>query len=275
MQNITKIRDLIQIRRQLSGSTGLVTTMGFLHDGHLSLINTAQNQNDHVIVSIFVNPLQFGSQDDLQLYPRDIEHDIKLLKQANADIVFLPETDELYPSNYLTYVDVKDITNCLEGKSRPEHFNGVTTVLTKLFNIIQPDRAYFGQKDAQQVAVVKKMVEDLNFPLEIITCKTIREKSGLALSSRNVRLSTSEHKEAEILYKSLTAASELFNKGEINAVKIKSLMKKMIETTKGKIDYISMANPITLHEEDIIEKGTLVSLAVIFGKTRLIDNIIL
>lgn len=273
---ITKTIDEIKkLRGQLSGSVGFVPTMGYLHEGHLSLVKQAKTENDLVIVSVFVNPKQFGPHEDFQKYPRDIQRDLTFLESAKTDIVFLPSVEELYPQGYETYVNLENLPAKLEGEVRPGHFTGVATVLTKLFHIVLPDKAYFGQKDAQQVIVVKKMVTDLNFSTEIVVGETVRESDGLAMSSRNVFLSSSERKEAAILYQSLCVAKELITNGETHTKKIKEAMEKLIKTTSGKIDYISIADPRTLDEVETIKEGTLISLAVRFGTTRLIDNIII
>lgn len=272
---IKTISEMRQLQKSLQGSVGFIPTMGYLHEGHVSLVDLARRENDHVIVSIFVNPKQFNEKKDYQTYPQDIPRDIQLLQNAGVDYVFLPGVEELYPEGYETYVSVGGISTKLEGKSRPGHFDGVTTVVAKLFNIIQPTRSYFGQKDAQQVAVVKKMVVDLNLPIEIIVGKTIREKDGLAMSSRNVFLSDSERKQAPILYQSLCMAQELFMTGETSSKTIINKMQNLINTTSGKIDYISIADPQTLDEIDTIKQEALVSLAVRFEKARLIDNIFL
>ena len=269
------IHNMRKIRHSLKGNVGFVPTMGYLHDGHISLVKLAQEENDHVIVSIFVNQKQFGSNKDFQRYPRDTERDLDLLEKTKTDVVFLPEAEELYPAGYETYVSLGEITKKLEGAIRPGHFTGVVTVLSKLFNIIEPTKAYFGQKDAQQVIVVKKMVADLNIPIDIIVGETLREPDGLAMSSRSVFLNDSERKEAAVIYQSLCLAKELFAKEENNAGKIKSEMKNLIHGTKGVIDYISIANPQTFEETTIIENGALISISVRFGKTRLIDNIFL
>ncbi|HSW96796.1 MAG TPA: pantoate--beta-alanine ligase [Candidatus Saccharimonadales bacterium] len=275
MQITKTIKEIRTFRNSIQGTVGFVPTMGYLHKGHLSLIQLAKQENDHVIVSIFVNPKQFGPKEDFQTYPRDIKRDVALLRESKVNIIFSPSVDELYPSNYQTYVHVEKITKKLEGKSRPGHFIGVTTVVTKLFNIIQPTRVYFGQKDAQQVIVIKKMVKDLNIPIEVIIGETFREADGLAMSSRNVFLTDKERKEAGIIYKSLCLAKELFENGERNTIKIKNKMKNLIHATSGKIDYISIADTQTLKELAKIKTEALVSLAIHFGNTRLIDNVYL
>lgn len=275
MRIIKTVIDIVQIRKLLKGSIGFIPTMGCLHQGHISLVTKAKQENDHVIVSIFVNPTQFGPHDDYKKYPRDIERDLELLKKAHTDFVFLPQVEEMYPLGYETYIHVKNLANRLEGKSRPGHFDGVATIITKLFNIIRPTRAYFGQKDAQQVVVIKKMIADLNIPVKLVIGKTVRESDGLAMSSRNVYLNKKERQQAVVLYQSLLIAQKLFKEGIYESKKIKLAMKNLINTTSGIIDYISIADPQLLLELKRVKKGALVSLAVCFDKTRLIDNIIL
>lgn len=261
-------------RQNVFDTVGFIPTMGYLHDGHLSLIQKAKRENDRVVVSIFVNPKQFGPKENFTSYPRDTDRDLQFLKDAKADVVFLPELEEMYPAGFDSKVSVMGLSKKLEGKRRPGHFDGVATVVSKLFNIVQPQKAYFGQKDAQQVVIMKKMVSDLQFPLSIIVGETIREKDGLALSSRNVFLSEAESKQAAVLFQSLRLAQKLFSQGEHSALKIKNAMQKLINTTDGKIDYISIADPESLTEVSYLKKGTIVSLAVYYGKTRLIDNCI-
>jgi len=255
---------------------GLVPTMGYLHQGHISLVKQAKVENKTVIVSIFVNPTQFGPKEDLASYPRDIPHDLAMLEQAGIDAVFVPSVTEMYPNRYDTWVEVENLQKHLEGASRPTHFKGVTTIVAKLFNIVAPDKAYFGQKDAQQLLVIKKMVRDLNMNLEVFACPTIREPDGLAMSSRNVYLTPEQRKIAPVLYKSLQLARELYDYGERDADKIRAKMRSLIEKEpQGQIDYISIADTETLTELSMIKGEVLVSLAVILGKPRLIDNIVL
>lgn len=275
MKIIKNIAGLKKIRTNMKGTIGFIPTMGYLHEGHVSLVKRAKAENDHVVVSIFVNPKQFGPHEDFQKYPRDTERDLTFLESTQTDIVFLPSVDELYPDDFETYVSLNKITKRLEGAVRPSHFTGVATVLTKLFHIVQPTKSYFGQKDAQQVAVVKKMVSDLNFPTEIVVGETVREHDGLAMSSRNVFLSGTERKEACVLYQSLTLAKEMIEKDETVSEKIKTAMEQLIQTTSGKIDYISIADLQTLDEIEHINDKALISLAVRFGNTRLIDNIVI
>ena len=276
MNIVSTIAELREKRGTMSGTIGLVPTMGFLHAGHVSLVEKARSECDHVIVSIFVNPTQFSPSEDLESYPRDLEHDAQLLKDAGADLIWTPSSEIMYPQGFQTWVSVEDITKPLEGRFRPEHFRGVTTVVAKLFNITQPDRAYFGQKDAQQAAVIKRMILDLNFPIEMIVCPIVREADNLAMSSRNTYLTPEQRKGATILSKSLFAAQELFTQGERNG----AVLKKCVETTiasepLAKLQYVSCADALTLQEVSQIQGDVLISMAIYFGKTRLIDNIIL
>ena len=258
-------------------SIGFVPTMGSLHRGHMSLIKRAKQENDLVVVSIFVNPTQFAPGEDLESYPRDIEKDYNNSIEAGADIIFNPEVSEMYPEMSSTFVTVEgDMTRKLCGRTRPTHFKGVTTVVAKLFNIVKPNNAYFGQKDAQQVAVIEKMVRDLNFDVNIISCELIREKDGLAMSSRNIYLNEKERAEALILSKSLLEVKAMFLNGERNSNKLKEYILNQINTSDlAIIDYVEILDAKNLEDIDIIDKKTLVALAVKFGKTRLIDNIYL
>lgn len=273
-KTIKEVRDIIRKERNSGKTIGFVPTMGYLHGGHLSLVRKAKEETDFVVVSIFVNPLQFGPKEDFKEYPRNLNRDIKLLEEVKADLLFAPETEEMYPPGYKTYVEVTEITDVLCGASRPGHFKGVTTVVTKLFNIVKPDKAFFGQKDAQQVAVIKKMVKDLNMDIEIVPVPIVREEDGLAMSSRNVYLNPEERKAAPILYKSLQRAKELIEKGEKNSSTILKEMEEMIlKEPLAKIDYIEIVDGETLKRKDKIEGNVLIALAVKIGKTRLIDNI--
>jgi pantoate--beta-alanine ligase len=250
--------------------------MGALHAGHLSLVRRAKAENDHVGVSIFVNPTQFGPTEDLSKYPRPIERDLQLLSEAGVDLVWTPTPEIVYPIGFQTYIDVEKVTQSLEGERRPGHFRGVATVVAKLFNAFTPDRAYFGQKDAQQVVVIKRMARDLNFPIDIVVCPTQREPDGLALSSRNVYLNLEERQAATILYRSLSAAKTLFDTGQRHAPKLKEAMLATLATEPlANPDYVSAADPESLVELETITDGVLLSLAVRIGKTRLIDNILL
>lgn len=257
-------------------SWGLVPTMGYLHEGHLSLVRRARSENDRVAVSIFVNPTQFAPTEDLASYPRDLQRDLELLQAEDVDLVFNPENGLMYPPNFQTTVRVEKVTKPLEGKARPTHFEGVTTVVAKLFNIIQPTKAYFGQKDAQQTIVVKQMVADLNFNLELIICPTAREADGLAMSSRNARLTDEQRAAAPILYRALLNVASRIEAGEKRG---SVLCQHMVDTIKSeplaKLDYVSVADPKTLFEVEEVKDGVLLSLAVFFGDVRLIDNLLI
>lgn len=278
MKILNTIKDIkVETRkaRKNNKSVGFVPTMGFLHEGHLSLVKRAKEENDLVIVSIFVNPTQFGPGEDFESYPRDLERDSKLVESMGADIVFAPETSEMYPDGCSTYVGIEgDITKQLCGASRPGHFTGVTTVVSKLFNIVTPDRAYFGQKDAQQVAVIKKMVRDLHFDTEIVPCPIVREKDGLAMSSRNIYLNEDERRAAIILSKSLSNAEEVIKKGELDASKLSDFIINNINSEPlAEVDYVEIVNAKTLESIRKIKDDVLIALAVKIGKARLIDNI--
>ena len=276
MQVIETVAEMKQVRREIAGAVGFVPTMGYLHEGHLSLVRRARAENDAVGASIFVNPTQFGRGEDFARYPRDPERDLSLLQQAGTDFVFMPPVEEMYPTGYSTYVDVSGLTERLEGALRPGHFRGVTTVVAKLFNIVEPTRAYFGQKDAQQLLVIKKMAVDLNMNLEVIGCPTIREPDGLAMSSRNTYLNAEERRAGLVLFKSLALAQELWSKGERSADRIRREMTALIQREPlAEIDYVSVADPASLEELEHIAGPALVSMAVKVGKTRLIDNVVL
>lgn len=277
------VTDISSLKQQLNrfqarGETvGFVPTMGYLHEGHLSLIKKAKKQNDIVVVSVFVNPTQFAPHEDYDSYPRDIERDYRMAMQAGADLVFHPDAKEIYPNGASTFVEVEgEITKKLCGASRPSHFKGVTTVVNILFNIIGPDRAYFGQKDAQQVIVLKKMVRDLHMPVEIVVCPIIREADGLAMSSRNTYLSDDERKQALILNQALSAAKDKCKQGEKSVQALNNFIKQMIETQPlAVIDYIEILDAEALEAIESVERTALVAVAVKFGKTRLIDNVFL
>ena len=276
MQIVTKLDDLRKFRTSLTGTFGLVPTMGYLHDGHISLVKRAKEENDHVGVSIFVNPTQFGPNEDLSRYPRNLDRDLQLLSSAGADVVWTPTPEIVYPQNFQTYINVENVSQPLEGKHRPGHFRGVATVVAKLFNTFTPDRAYFGQKDAQQVVVIKQMARDLNFPLEVIVCPTVREADGLAMSSRNTYLNADERKAATVLYRALTAAKESFDRGERDAETLRAIMSSTIaKESLAREEYVSAADPDTLAELNLIRDSVLISIAARIGKTRLIDNFIL
>jgi len=276
IRKVTHLKDYRNDFRNLKLSIGLVPTMGYLHEGHLSLIHKAKQQTDSVWVSIFVNPAQFSPNEDLEKYPRDEKMDLELCRKEGVDVVFLPSADEMYPEGFNTYVEVKELTEALCGASRPTHFRGVTTVVSKLFNIVQPQKAYFGQKDAQQAIVLDRMTKDLNFPLGIVVCPIVREPDGLALSSRNVYLTSEQRQQALALSASLKKAEELFDKGEREPAKILKVVKGTIEEKPdAKIDYISIVRTMDLKQPEELVGGELLALAVFFGSTRLIDNTIL
>jgi pantoate--beta-alanine ligase len=276
MKTIETIPEMKAIRLKLNESVGFVPTMGYLHEGHMSLVRKARTENKSVVVSIYVNPTQFGPKEDLSKYPRDLTRDLAMLEKEGADIVFFPSDKELYPSGYDTWVTVDNLTKPLEGDSRPTHFRGVTTIVTKLFNIVQPSNAYFGQKDAQQALVIKKMATDLNMNLKVVVCPTVREPDGLAMSSRNVYLTPEQKKSAPVLYKSLMLAKDLYAIGERNTAVILEQMITLIQKEPlANIDYISINDTETLAVLITIKKSALVSMVVRFGNTRLIDNIIL
>jgi len=276
MKTVTTLAELRTARAALPGPLGFVPTMGYLHAGHISLVELARQQCQSVVVSIFVNPAQFGPNEDLSAYPRDIPRDLQMLQDAGVDLVWLPTPEIMYPPGFQTWIDLEEITQPLEGGMRPGHFRGVATVVAKLFNAVGPDKAYFGQKDAQQVAVIKRMVLDLNFPLEIIVGPTKREADGLALSSRNKYLSEAERAAAPVLHRALQAASGAYAAGERGGAALRALMQSTIEHEPlARVQYVSCADPLTLHELDTITNGALLSMAVYFGKTRLIDNLIL
>jgi len=262
---------------RLAGKTiGLVPTMGFLHEGHLSLMRQSRAGNDISVISIFVNPTQFGPAEDYDAYPRDLDRDSRMASEAGVDVIFAPSARDMYPEGYATYVNIERITEKMCGTSRPGHFRGVTTVVSKLFNLAQPHRAYFGQKDAQQAIVIKQMARDLNFDIEIIVMPIIREEDGLAMSSRNKYLSPEERKAALVLRKSLLMAEGLFKSGVTEAAIIYNRIKDMIDFEPlAKIDYISIVDADTLDDVGKLRQNTLIALAVFIGKTRLIDNIIL
>lgn len=276
MRKITSLEELRSARLSLDGTVGFVPTMGYLHEGHLSLIRRAREECRHVVVSIFVNPTQFGPNEDLARYPRDLERDLSLIEPLGVDVVWTPTAEEMYPQGYQTWVEVEAMTRPLEGAMRPGHFRGVTTVVAKLFNAVQPHKAYFGQKDAQQAAVIRRMTLDLNFPIEIVVCPTVREADGLAMSSRNVYLSPEQRQAATVLFRSLSAAKELYDAGERNAEKLrKKMMEVLAAEPLAEVQYVSCADYDTLEELSEITGKALLSMAVFIGKTRLIDNFVL
>ncbi len=276
MKTVIGLDELRAARLSLDGTVGLVPTMGYLHEGHLSLIRRAKEECDNVIVSIFVNPTQFGVNEDLSKYPRDLERDLSLIEPLGVDLVWNPTPEIMYPTGYQTWVEVEAMTRPLEGAMRPTHFKGVTTVVAKLFNAVQPHKAYFGQKDAQQAAVIRQMVRDLNFPIDIVVCPIIREADGLAMSSRNKYLEGDDRKAATVLFRALSAAKSAYEGGERNAEILRSKMKEVLESEpRAQMQYVSCADYVTLEELDVIKGKTLLSLAVLLGKTRLIDNFVL
>ena len=273
---VETIGEMKRLRQQLTEPVGFVPTMGYLHKGHLALVRRARAENPSVVVSIFVNPTQFSPREDFDSYPRNPQRDLDILEKEKIDIVFMPSVDEMYPPQFNSWIEVGKVTERLEGASRPGHFRGVTTVVAKLFNIIQPTKAYFGQKDAQQLLVIKKMVADLNMNTEIDTFPIVREPDGLAISSRNTYLNIEERQGATILYQALRLAQQLYSHGEKGAERLRQEMIDLIgKEPLATIDYVSVAHAETLGELDIVNPPVLVSLAVQIGSTRLIDNIIL
>ena len=269
------VRKQVKEWRKEGLTVGLVPTMGYLHEGHKSLIDKAVAENDRVVVSVFVNPIQFGPSEDLASYPRDLERDAELCEKAGANVIFHPEDSEMYFDDFCTYVDMDDLTKGLCGKTRPTHFRGVCTVVSKLFHIVAPDRAYFGQKDAQQLAVIRRMVRDLNFDLEIVGCPIVREEDGLAKSSRNTYLNAEERKAAVVLHKGLTEGEKLLQAGEKDAAKVIAAVREVIEKEPlAKIDYVELVDWNTLKPVNAVEDTVLMAVAVYIGKTRLIDNVI-
>ena len=274
MKVVEGLAELREARESLTKPVGLVPTMGTLHEGHLSLVRRAKSECASVGVSIFVNPAQFGPTEDLDAYPMDLERDLDLLAEEGVDLVWTPTATEMFDSGYQTWVEVEELARYLEGEIREGHFRGVATVVTKLFNSFQPDRAYFGQKDAQQSIVIRRMVEDLNFPIEVIVCPTVREADGLAMSSRNSYLSPEERRAAPVLYRALLAASQLFSTGEREADRLRAEMETVLATEpRARPEYASVADPATLEEQHRPIEQALLSMAVFVGKKRLIDNL--
>ncbi len=275
MRIVESIQELRTARAGLAAPLGFVPTMGFLHEGHLSLVRRARDDCESVAVSIFVNPTQFGPQEDLGAYPRDLERDLGLLKAEGVDLVWTPTSATMYPEDFQTWVSVDELTQHLEGLQRPGHFRGVTTVVAKLFNAVGPDRAYFGQKDAQQAAVIRRMTADLDFPIEVVVCPTVREADGLAKSSRNTYLNEAQRKAATVLFRSLTAAVETFEAGGRDT---ETLREKMMAVLRGeplaKVQYVSVSDPDSLDELSGEITQALLSMAVTIGETRLIDNML-
>lgn len=276
VSTVDEVRKQVKAWRKAGLTVGLVPTMGYLHEGHKSLIDAAVRDNDRVVVSVFVNPTQFAPTEDLESYPRDLNRDAALCEEAGAALIFHPEPEEMYHEDYSTFVDMRTLTQVLCGKTRPIHFSGVCTVVSKLFNIVQPDRAYFGQKDAQQLAVIRHMVEDLNFDIEIVGCPIIREEDGLAKSSRNTYLNEEERKQAVILSRALRKGKELIEDGETDAAVIKKIIRETIETMSlAKIDYVEIVDFKTFENVEELKGEVLAAVAVYIGKTRLIDNFIM
>jgi len=275
VETISRMSTLVKIAKKEGKTIGFVPTMGYLHEGHLSLARAAKKHTDVVVMSIFVNPLQFGPNEDLSKYPRDFKRDEEMARLAGVDILFYPSEKEMYPEGYSTYVEVKGLSETLCGLSRPGHFKGVATIVAKLFGIVRPDIAYFGQKDAQQVAVIRKMASDLNMAIEIMAMPIVREKDGLAMSSRNSYLSESERKDASVLHQSLFKAESMIRSGEKDSKKLIRTVESMIrQKPSARIDYIAVVNEKDFKDMDTITGNSLVALAVFIGKTRLIDNII-
>ena len=275
MRIVESIQELRNARAELESPLGFVPTMGYLHEGHLSLVRRARQECGSVVASIFVNPTQFGPQEDLAAYPRDLERDLGLLKAEGVDLVWTPMTATMYPEGFQTWVSVDELTRHLEGKQRPGHFRGVTTIVAKLFNAVGPDRAYFGQKDAQQATVIRRMVADLNFPIEVVVCPIVREADGLAKSSRNTYLNEAQRKAATVLFRSLTAAEEAFESGQREAQTLRDTMSAVLAGEPlAEVQYVSVADPETLEELSGKIRRALLSMAVFIGETRLIDNMV-
>ena len=276
VRTAAEMRRLCRTARVGGARLGLVPTMGALHEGHLSLVRAARKSSDMVAASIFVNPTQFGPSEDFSKYPRNLENDTALLEREGVDLVFAPSAEEMYPEGAVTWVIVEGLSERLCGKSRPGHFRGVTTVVSKLFHIVEPDVAYFGQKDAAQVAIIRRMVRDLNMPVAIEVCPIVREPDGLAMSSRNAYLSPDERKSALVLNRSLTEVGKIFEAGERDSAKLIASAKHEFAIEPGvRLDYFEIVDPDTLEAEPLITKRVLVAVAAIVGKTRLIDNILL
>ncbi|MFA6308434.1 MAG: pantoate--beta-alanine ligase [Clostridia bacterium] len=275
VEKICEMKNIIAGQKKLGKIIGFVPTMGFLHEGHISLVRESVKQNNFTVMSIFVNPTQFGVNEDYAKYPRDLDKDALAAWENGVDVIFAPSVEEMYPEGYKTYVNVEDMTGIMCGVCRPTHFKGVVTVVNKLFNVVRPDNAYFGQKDAQQFIVLKKMVRDLNMNLNVISCPIVREKDGLAKSSRNIFLNEEERAEAVVLSESLFDSKELIEKGEKSKEKVIKGIRDRIRTAKhAEIEYIEIVDAETLDEVETINKNVLIALAVKFGKTRLIDNVI-
>ena len=276
MKRISTVREMRRAVERVRGSVGLVPTMGYLHAGHMALVERARRENDVVVATIFVNPTQFGPDEDLERYPRDLRRDLSMLEEAGVDFVFTPSTEEMYPEGFATYVQVEGLSDRLEGSFRPGHFRGVATVVAKLFNIIPATRAYFGRKDAQQAVIIKRMVRDLNFRHEIVVVPTVRDSDGLALSSRNAYLNEEERRAALALSRALFLAEELYGRGERSAREIRTAVRAVLDAEPMlKTDYVTVSDPESLEELDRIDGKALVALAARVGSTRLIDNVVL
>lgn len=277
MQVVASKEEMRRVCRASAPPLGLVPTMGALHDGHLSLVDRARADCASIAVSIFVNPTQFGEGEDFDKYPRDLDGDLEMLRQRGVDLVFVPDVSEVYPPGFDTWLDVGPIADRLEGAARPGHFRGVATVVAKLFGIIQPERAYFGQKDGQQTVVVRKLVRDLDMGIEIVVLPTVREADGLAMSSRNVRLNPEQRRAAQAVYRALCAGLVVWERGETDAAAIVSAVQRELasEPLLGSVDYVSLADPETLEENEQATPGAMLSVAAHLGSVRLIDNVIL
>lgn len=276
MKTVITLTELRDARSRLPGTVGLVPTMGYLHEGHLSLVRRAREGCRSVVVSIYVNPTQFGANEDLDAYPRDLARDLGLLENEGVDLVWMPTSDIMYPPDFQTWVTVEVVTQKLEGAMRPVHFRGVSTVVAKLFNAIQPQKAYFGQKDAQQTVVIRQMVRDLNFPVEIMVCPIVREADGLAMSSRNAYLNPAERQAARVLWRALSAANAAFEGGERDPHRLRDIMAETIDLEPlAQKQYVSCAHPETLQELNEPIEHALLSMAILIGSTRLIDNLVL
>ena len=276
MKTVVTINELREMKEKLKNPVGFIPTMGYLHQGHLALVKKGKSECSSIVVSIFINPTQFNPNEDLSKYPRDIKRDMSMLEDAGVDILWLPTPEIMYPQGYQTWVDVDEVSKPLEGEWRPGHFRGVTTVVAKLFNVVQPQMAYFGQKDAQQAMIIKRMAMDLNFPLEVIICPTIREPDGLAMSSRNSYLSQEERKAAGIIFRSLTAAKDAWENGEKDGTRLCGIVRNILTSEPlVEIQYTACVDPLTLVPVQIINEKALLLIAAYIGKTRLIDNILL
>ena len=275
VKTVKEVRDIVAEWRSQGLTVGLVPTMGYLHEGHQSLIRKSAEQNDRTVVSVFVNPIQFGPTEDLDSYPRDLERDKKAVEEAGGNLIFHPESSEMYPGHFTSFIDTSETTELLCGAVRPIHFRGVCTVVGKLFNIVTPDRAYFGQKDAQQLATIRRFVRDLNFGIEIVACPIVREEDGLAKSSRNTYLNAEERKAALVLSQSLKIGKELIENGERDSKVVIETIKTALEKEPlARVDYVEVVDFENIHRVDKIHGETLVAIAVYIGKTRLIDNFI-